>query len=121
VLARETVKHYLLLSGVEIRSIRALDAWLYLWSPEAETHGKLGNPTVGLECLAETQGAPLLCLSKRCQGPPTVEQCPAQHPESRSRPKARQARSRSVRPPVGELAIHSIQQAYNNTEASAYT
>jgi hypothetical protein len=32
--ARETVKLYLLLTGVEIRSVRAPDAWLYLWSPD---------------------------------------------------------------------------------------
>ena len=30
--AHETIKHYLSLPGVEIRSIRAFAAWLYLWS-----------------------------------------------------------------------------------------
>jgi adenylate cyclase len=30
--AREIIKHYLSLPGVEIRSIRAFAAWLYLWS-----------------------------------------------------------------------------------------
>ena len=32
--ARETVKHYLSLPDVEIRSIRAMAEWLYLWSPD---------------------------------------------------------------------------------------
>jgi hypothetical protein len=32
--ARETVRIYLSLKNVEIRSIRALEAWLYLWSPD---------------------------------------------------------------------------------------
>jgi hypothetical protein len=30
--ARETVKNYLSLKDIEIRSIRALETWLYLWS-----------------------------------------------------------------------------------------
>jgi hypothetical protein len=34
--ARETVKHYLSLPGIEIRSIRALEAWLWRWSPDTQ-------------------------------------------------------------------------------------
>ena len=30
--ARESVKKYLSLKNIEVRSIRALEAWLYLWS-----------------------------------------------------------------------------------------
>jgi hypothetical protein len=32
--ARETVKNYLSLKNVEIRSIRAMAAWLYWWFPD---------------------------------------------------------------------------------------
>ena len=32
--AREIIKHYLSLPAVEIRSIRTMAAWLYMWSPD---------------------------------------------------------------------------------------
>jgi hypothetical protein len=32
--AHETIKHYLSLPGVDIRSIRAMAAWLNMWSPD---------------------------------------------------------------------------------------
>jgi adenylate cyclase len=34
--ARETIKNYLSLKDIEIRSIRALETWLYLWSDSLE-------------------------------------------------------------------------------------
>jgi hypothetical protein len=37
--ARETVKQYLSLHGIEIMSIRALEAWLWRWSPDTPLWG----------------------------------------------------------------------------------
>ena len=53
--AREIIKHYLSLPGVEIRSIRAFAAWLYLWSQTLRT----GRPS--------SSGCPKVCVAQACR------------------------------------------------------